>query len=237
MTERHYTDDEVAAIVRAAAEGSDSRTLPGGNENGLTLQDIQAIAREVGISPDAVSQAAQSLDRSREPAVSRTFLGFPIAVQRTIAFDRRLTDAEWELIVVELREVFHARGTMRAQGSLREWSNGNLQALLEPTATGHQLRLGTFKGNARPSVATGLLVLGLSAAVTVAVGASGAQSHVAPMIAMLTTIGAVLVANGTLLLPFWARQRARQMDGIVERLAAKTLDGPGATIVPHTPAV
>ena len=225
MTERHYSDDEVAAIVRAAAEGSGSRTLPGGSADGLTLKDIQAIAREVGISPLAVSQAAHSLDRARAPAVSQTFLGLPIAVQRTIAFDRRLTDAEWELLVVELRDVFHARGTMRAHGSLREWNNGNLQALLEPTATGHQLRLGTFKGNARASAATGLLVLSLSAAVTVAVGASGAL-HVAPVIAMLTTFGAMLLANGTLLLPRWARQRARQMDGIIERLAAKTGDGP-----------
>lgn len=145
MVDRRYNDDEVAAIFRAAAEGSESHALPGGHTDGLTLYDLQAIGREVDISPDAVSHAAQSLDRPREPVVSETFLGLPIAVGRIVALNRRLTDAKWELLVVELREVFHARGTVRAQGSLREWSNGNLHALLEPTPTGHQLRLGTSR--------------------------------------------------------------------------------------------
>ncbi|MES2357948.1 MAG: hypothetical protein V4529_06345 [Gemmatimonadota bacterium] len=54
MPDRHYDEDEVAAIFRAAAEGSDSRTLPGGRADGLTLDDLQDIAREVGISPTAL---------------------------------------------------------------------------------------------------------------------------------------------------------------------------------------
>ena len=58
MTNRRYTDDEVAAIFRAATEGSESRALPDASAGGLTLTDLQSIAREVGISPDAVSRAA-----------------------------------------------------------------------------------------------------------------------------------------------------------------------------------
>lgn len=222
MSERRYNDEEVAAIFRAATEGSESRTLPGEHSDGLTLRDLQSIAREVDISPDAVARAAQSLDRSREPAVSQTFLGFPIAVQRTVALERRLTDAEWELLVVELREVFHARGSLRAQGSLREWSNGNLHALLEPTPTGHRLRLGTFKGAARASVAVGVLTAGMSAVVAIMAAAQGTLSSAAPGIAALATMGAAFVANGTLRLPSWARLRRRQMDAIVERLALTT---------------
>src|SRR4051812_18391869 len=128
MTDRHYDDDEVAAIFRAATEGaeqSESRALAERSPDGLSLADLQAIAREVGIAPDAIERAAQSLDRPRAAPVSRTFLGLPIGVGRTVILDRRLTDAEWELLVVELRDVFGARGTMRAQGSLREWRNGN----------------------------------------------------------------------------------------------------------------
>lgn len=222
MTDRRYNDEEVAAIFRAAAEGSESRAVPGGHADGLTLRDLQAIAREVDISPDAVSRAAQSLERSRTPAVSQTFLGFPIAVQRTVALDRRLTDAEWELLVVELREVFHAHGSLRAQGSLREWSNGNLHALLEPTPTGHQLRLGTFKGAARASAAVGVLMVGMSAVVAIMAAAQGGLSSAAPGIAALAAIGAAFVANGTLRLPSWARRRRQQMDGIVERLTLTT---------------
>jgi hypothetical protein len=220
MTERHYNDDEVAAIFRAAVDGSSSTPLPGGHGQGLTLRDLQALGREVDIAPQAISRAAQSLDRARVPAVAQTFLGFPIAVERTVALPRPLTDAEWELLVVELRQVFRARGTVRAQGSLREWNNGNLQALLEPTPTGHQLRMSTFKGDARASVATGALTMGTAAVVGVAVGAPGVLAAAGPVIAALATVGAALVANGTLRLPSWARRRRRQMDGVVARLMA-----------------
>ena len=222
MTDRHYTDDEVAEIFRVAAEGSASTAPPSGSAGGLTLRDLQSIARDVGIAPDAVAEAARSLDGPVARPASRTFLGLPIAVERTVSLDRRMTDAEWELLVVELREVFGARGTLRTQGSLREWSNGNLRAFLEPTSTGHRLRLGTFKGNVPPSVAVGVLTLGTSAAIAVAAVANGTLSHSLLAIAALAIAGAGFVANATLRLPGWAQQRRRQMDGIVERLAAVT---------------
>jgi hypothetical protein len=221
MTERRYNDDEVAEIFRAAAAGSESTAQPGGSAEGLTLRDLQAIAREVDIAPEAISRAAESLDRAPVTAAAQqTFLGFPIAVERTVALQRRLTDTEWELLVVELRQVFRARGTVYAQGSLREWRNGNLHAALEPTPTGHQLRIGTLKGSARAAVAVGALTLGMSALVGVMVAANGALSSAAPGLAGLAVLGAAFVANGTFRLPGWARERARQIDGIIERLVA-----------------
>jgi hypothetical protein len=223
MSERHYNDDEVAAIFRAAAEGAESRALPGGRADGLTLRDLQAIGSEVGISPTAVSLAAQSLDRPSGPA--HTFLGFPVGVGRTVALDRPLTDREWELLVVELREVFRARGVVRTEGSLREWRNGNLHALIEPTPTGYRLRLGTYKSDARMSVAVGGLMVGLSALMTVAMATEGLLANAALGIFAFASIGAAFVANGTLRLPAWARLRQEQIDGIVERLAARTQDG------------
>jgi hypothetical protein len=220
MPERHYSDDEVAAIFRAAAEGAESRAVAGDHIDGLTLRDLQAIAGEVGLSPLAIARAAQALDHPARPVISQTFLGLPIAVERTVPLDRPLTELEWERLVVELRRVFRARGTVRGAGSLREWSNGNLHAMLEPTSTGYQLRLGTLKGDARASVAAGVLTLGMSLATAVLVGVNGTLAQAAPGLAALGTLGAALIANGTLRLPSWARRRREQMDGIVERLTS-----------------
>jgi len=222
MTDRQYDEDEVAAIFRAATEQPEPTTLPARSSKGLTLGELQSIAREAGISPDAVARSAQALDRSREPLAAQTFLRLPIAVERTVALDRRLTDEEWELLVVDLRTVFQARGVVRSTGSLREWSNGNLHALLEPTPAGHQLRLRTFKGNARSSVGMGALMLGMSVAVGALVAANGTLAHAAPALGALAVAGAALVANGTLRLPGWARLRRRQMDNVIERLTAAT---------------
>lgn len=132
MTERRYSEAEVTAIFERAAEAQQSarRQLPAGE--GMSLAQLQDIGREVGIPSELVDQAARSLEREGQPA-SRKFLGLPIGVGRTIELGRKLTDEEWERLVVDLRETFDAKGRVRYDGPFREWTNGNLQALLEPT--------------------------------------------------------------------------------------------------------
>ncbi len=219
MTDRRYNDKEIAAIFRAATEGplSPQRQVP--PEEGLTLADLQAIGREVGISPAAVAQAAQALDIRRETA-ARTFFGLPIGVARTVNLNRRLTDPEWERLVVQLREVFNARGTTRSDGSLRQWTNGNLQVLLEPTEAGHRLRFRTLHGAARASIGAGLAVFGVTATVAVATAISGHLGDAIPEIVLLLAAGMAMIVNGALRLPGWARLRGRQMDALAAQIAS-----------------
>jgi len=219
MTDRRYNDKEIAAIFRAATEGplSPLRQVP--PEEGLTLADLQAIGREVGISPAAVAQAAQALDIRRETA-ARTFFGLPIGVARTVNLNRRLTDPEWERLVVQLREVFNARGTTRSDGSLRQWTNGNLQVLLEPTEAGHRLRFRTLHGAARASMGAGLAVFGVTATVAVATAISGHLGDAIPEIVLLLAAGMAMIVNGALRLPGWARLRGRQMDALAAQIAS-----------------
>ncbi len=66
-----------------------------------------------------------------------------------------------------LRETFDARGRLKAEGSFRQWTNGNLQALLEPTSSGHRLRLSTRKGDVKALVAVGIGLLGAAAGMLV----------------------------------------------------------------------
>jgi hypothetical protein len=219
MTERRYSDDEVAAIFSRAAEGPQTPLLDATRDEGLTLGDLQEIGREVGIPADAVARAAQLVDL-RGRAVFQTFLGLPSGVERTIALDRSLTEQEWENLVVELREVFAARGTLSSDGAFRQWTNGNLQALLEPTPTGHRLRLRTVQGSARASMASGLATLGVTAAVAIGAAAGGQFGHALPGIIFLGVLGLGMFGSGALRLPGWARLRRQQMDAIAARLAS-----------------
>jgi hypothetical protein len=217
MTERRHTEAEVTTIFQVAAEGPSSPPHQLSRTDGLTLADLQAIGREVGISPEAVAHAAQTLE-VRQGAVNRTLLGLPIGVERRVALRRRLTDEEWERLVVQLRDAFEARGRTRVDGSLRQWTNGNLYVLLEPTATGDRLRLGSRHGGAIASLRLGLVSLAAMGILAIA-NLFGAQLADTGTIAGLLAGGLVLIANGALRLRGWARLRGRQMEDLAARLA------------------
>src|SRR5437870_10699022 len=108
-------------------------------------------------------------------ATTRRFLGLPIGVGRSVDLDRALSDPEWERLVADLRDTFDATGRMRQDGAFRQWTNGNLQAVLEPTDIGHRLRLRTGKGDAVAFLMGGLAIGGLAAAmgIALALGAAG----------------------------------------------------------------
>src|SRR5262245_31608043 len=128
MSERRYSDVEVAAIFEHAtrAPASDAHQLTAAA--GMTLEQLQEIGREVGIEPSVIAQAARTVGSS-VAMPSRTLLGMPFTVGRTVQLDRKISDDEWDRLVVDLRETFEARGVVRREGSLKQWTNGNLQVL------------------------------------------------------------------------------------------------------------
>ena len=137
---------------------------------------------------------------------------------RTIS--TRVTEEEWQRLVVDLRETFDARGRLKDDGAFRQWTNGNLQALLEPTATGHQLRLKTLKGDAYAAMIGGIATVALSAVMSVATFAGRVDRPGAAF--TITAMGVVMFAFGALLVPRWARERQKQMEDIAARLTEST---------------
>jgi hypothetical protein len=58
---RRFTDSEVATVLRKAAEIDEAAGAATGA--GLSLHELQEIAKEVGISPEAIAKAAATLER------------------------------------------------------------------------------------------------------------------------------------------------------------------------------
>ena len=122
----------------------------------------------------------------------------------------------------DLRETFDARGRVREEGSFRQWKNGNLQALLEPTESGERLRLRTVKGDARASLTLGAGLLGLVPLilmVSLVTGVLGDPGTL-ELPALFAVAGALLFGNSRLRLPGWAATRAQQMEDVADRLIA-----------------
>ena len=222
MTERRFTDEEVAQIFERATSGHALQATH--VAEGMTLAELQSIGAEVGIPAEQITRAALSLSPD-EAKPTQSFLGMTTGVGHTVHLARKLTDEEWERFVAQVRETFNAQGTMSSQGSLRQWSNGNLQVLLEPTDTGHRVRFRTVKGNAPWTFTGGLLftaasVIGETTAVLTGV------AHDIGLVSFFGVIGAIgigAVATTAVRLPRWAGERKAQMEELAMRVSAMAL--------------
>src|SRR5688500_19578562 len=101
--ERRYDEDEVKRIFEAASTAAEA---PRG---ALTLRELQDIGHEVGIAPALISEAALAIDSTRpfEPPP-----GVPVTVRHTVSLSRAPTEAEWRMLVSDLRETFDAPGKL-----------------------------------------------------------------------------------------------------------------------------
>lgn len=221
MTERRFSDDEVAAIFARAAELQPAETRATRSSDGITLTQLQEIGREVGIAPDAIAHAITALDQQGTARTQRV-LGIPIGVSRTVELPRKLTDDEWERLVAILRETFDARGVMRAEGSMRAWVNGNLHVMLEPTASGQRLRMRTIKGSARTAFFFAAAIVAYVTFGLVIGSLQEGASDPRDAIRALSVAGLGLGVIGVWMsrLPAWARTRREQMEEIAARVFA-----------------
>lgn len=227
MTERRFSDTEVAQIFERATSGH----APHGSRpaEGMTLTELQRIGEEVGISSEQITRAAASLSsRTGEARATQHFLGMTTGVGHTVQLARRLTDEEWERFVVEVRETFDARGTMTSQGSLRQWSDGNLQVLLEPTEAGHRVRFRSVKG-AAPWTLVGGLAAGVAGVIGEVTAVLTGVAHDLGLVASFGVVGAIgigAVVTTALGLPRWAERRKAEMEELGARASAMALEPP-----------
>ena len=142
---RRYDDDEVRAIFERATKVEPAPVPPQlaapSVTGGMSLAEIQAIGVEAGIDAGRIAEAAAALTRfGTDPAVKRQ-LGVATTAAHTVELPRILNDLEWDHLVVRLRDAFGGPGLVRTEGSLRTWTHGHTQVLLEPTPAGARLRM------------------------------------------------------------------------------------------------
>lgn len=201
--ERRLTESEVSAVLRRAGEES--------AQPGLTVAQVQEIARDVGLAPDAVSRALkESASGALVPAAVDRSFGMPVGVAKDVLLPGPLTDDAWDVLVSMLRSTFAARGKELRAGSVREWRNGKLRVAVEPTPGGHRLRMSTQK--------EGALQGPVVAAATSLSVALAMMSSVKPGLGVMAAIVGALGVGGMALpllsLPRWGRARAAQFDAV-----------------------
>lgn len=218
--ERTYDDDEIRDIFDRATRLDDEDAGPATpasaatTGHGMNLAELQEIGLEAGIAPEAVARAAAQLDvvvpGAESPTVTQ--FGVPVSVGRIVDLPRRLTEVEWDTLVVHVRDLFHARGTVSREGSLRSWSNGNLQILMEPTREGYRLRMRSLSSDLRGRLMGGAFMgigASLISAISMLAGATDFRSLIAG-VGVMAGIGAVMFGSGVIGSRRWIGARSEQ---------------------------
>lgn len=134
MTERRFTDRDVALILRRAAE-LDSRADGDAVSKGLSIDELRGIASEVGIDPEMVSRAAVELE-GRKGLERGALLGAPTVNRQIRAVPGELSREALRHLIRRVDEQVPAQGTVaEALGAVRWSAPGRFlsrQVTLEP---------------------------------------------------------------------------------------------------------
>lgn len=218
---RRYDETEVREIFERAAREEGTRSpLPAARE-GMTLEELIEVGREVGLPPDRIERAAAAVDIRPASGHRETSLGAPIALSRSVTLPRAPTEHEWHVLVAELREGRGVTGRMVSYDDAHEWSDGRLHVFVEPAATGHRLRLIARRRSEVEIVGLGgtAIVVALVVLVTGALEAAALGPVLEALVpSVLALLGAGSVAGRTLRLRRWGEETERAMARITGRM-------------------
>jgi len=123
---RQYRDDDIQEIVRRAAELEATNPTATG---AMTIGGVERLAAEVGIPAELVRSAARSLDvrttppaPPAEPPKKNWFLGAPTRLVFERVVDGEVPDAEFPLLVDEIRRVLRNVGQVSQLGRSFAWT-------------------------------------------------------------------------------------------------------------------
>jgi hypothetical protein len=120
---RKFNDQEVALIIKRAAELQETEQLEQEPANAMTLSEIEQIAREAGIDPQLIRRAAQGLDRPTAVNRPSPWLGSPSRLVFERVVDGEVPVEEFEPLVNEIRRTFGENGVPSVLGRTLAWTS------------------------------------------------------------------------------------------------------------------
>ena len=123
--ERKFSEEEVALIIKRAAELQQTEAVEEEKGTALTLPEVEQIAREAGIDSALVRRAAQGIDRPVERSRPSPFIGAPTRIVFERVIDGEISNDEFEPIVNEARRTFGDNGVTSVLGRTLAWSTGH----------------------------------------------------------------------------------------------------------------
>ena len=118
--ERLYTEKEFSAIIKRAgerqSEQSDKETA------GLSLQEIQQIAGEVGLEPTLVASVAAELDQKLDKEGHLSWWKMPTKLEVERIVPGNISEEQWPEIILAIEKALGVSGTWAQVGRMLEWT-------------------------------------------------------------------------------------------------------------------
>jgi hypothetical protein len=129
---RRYHEEEISEILKRTAELQRIRNRAGEHTHGLTLEEIQEIAREAGLDPSLVHTAAAQLETPTTSGQKFHFWGAPLKIHEGRIVQGDLTDELMNRLILEMRAVSGKKGRFEKLGKTLTWSS-DLHGAVEVT--------------------------------------------------------------------------------------------------------
>jgi hypothetical protein len=224
-TRKLYGDKDIGRIIKRAAELQEKAGRGDQTGAGVSIAELEQIARDLGIDPSHVRQAASELSGGEEGSS-----GFSLFGQSLIEARRRakgnMSERDWELMVQEIRRVLGSTGETGKLGQALEWKTGDKELVsYQVTASPREGETELQIVSRRDGVTfLTYFVVGL-------VGLFGATAIAAPFtnpVDWLAATGAFggLMGAARLLVGRWSKSQVRILDRLMDKLEAIVQEKP-----------
>lgn len=121
--DRKFNDEEVALIIKRAAELQQTELIAQDPSNALSLSEVEEIAKEAGIDPALIRRAASTLDKPSESTRPSAWVGAPTRLVFERVVDGEIPVDAYEPIVNEIRRTFGDNGVPSVLGRTLAWTS------------------------------------------------------------------------------------------------------------------
>lgn len=119
---RRYNEKEVALIIKQASELQEAE-VPGESSAGMSLVELEQIARETGLDPALIRRAAADIDTRVTDRKPSRFLGAPSTLRLERTIDGEISPDEYETIVLEIQRAVGGMGSASTLGRTFQWTS------------------------------------------------------------------------------------------------------------------
>ncbi len=217
-----YTEKEIGALIKRATEIQENthEFFP----QGLSLQEIEDIAREIGIDPKHIRSAASELEHQMAAEQRSNFFGAPFLIEQKRAIRGEISDEDWEELVRQIQRVTGSAGRTTKVGQTRQWHRSvkdmsttieetHLQVASQNNRSTIEIRK-YFRGGAYVAYLMGLVISGTVAGIFL--DGNGYTDLVNTGVVLGSMSGGFTAARFAIM--SWTEHQRRKMYGLMNRI-------------------